>query len=137
VTLERLIAMTVLHALLAACATSEPPPASTVTQGGAAKAREHKQLKLQLASGLYRCELGQSIEIQRDSQNVNLIEVRWQGNRHKLQRHDSASGLPRYEDRENGLLWIDLPWKSVLMDANSGRPLANECKAAQGQTTRG
>lgn len=139
-TLDRLIAMVVLPALLAACATPEPQPApvSAVTQGGGGgKTREHKQLKLQLASGVYRCELGQSVEIQRDSQDANLIEVRWQGNRHRMQRHDSASGLPRYEDRQNGLLWIDLPWKSVLMDVNSGRPLANECKVAQGQTKRG
>ena len=104
----------------------------------AAKGRDARhvvmdQLKFQLASGVYRCELGQSVEIQR---NANLIELNWQGSRHTLQRYDSSSGLPRYEDRQNGLLWIDLPWKSVLIDVKTERPLANDCKPTQDRATR-
>jgi hypothetical protein len=120
---KSVVAVVVLSALLTACATKEPSAGVVARQDGA---RGNQQLKFQLASGVYGCELGERVEIQR---NANLIELNWQGHRHTLQRYDSSSGLPRYEDRQNGLLWIDLPWKSVLMDANSGRPLANECKA--------
>jgi hypothetical protein len=127
--LTKLFAMTALLGMLTACATTEPP-AAAAARDDAAKGSERKQLKFPLASGVYRCELDQRVEVQRDARNANLITVAWQGSRHTLQRYDSTSGLPRYEDRQNGLLWIDLPWKSVLMDANSGRPLANECKAA-------
>ncbi len=134
-TLDRLLTMTLLPVLLAACSTATPQPA-TATVAPQGRSKTNAQLQFALASGVYRCELGQSVEIQRDTQNVNLIELHWQGNRHTLERHDSTSGLPRYEDRQNGLLWIDLPWKSVLMDARSGRPLANECKVAQSRTTR-
>ena len=136
-TLDRLIklltltALTALSAMLAACSTTGSQQASDAARQNGAKGRQNQQLKFQLASGVYRCELGQSVEIQR---NANLIELNWQGNRHTLQRYDSSSGLPRYEDRQNGLLWIDLPWKSVLMDSNNGRPLANECKMAQNKT---
>ena len=124
-----LFALAVLPWMLTACATTEPQAATAAARHEDVRGTEQKQLKLQLASGVYRCELGQKVEIQRDAQNANRIKLNWHGNRHTLQRYDSASGLPRYEDRNNGLLWIDLPWKSVLMDANSGRPLANECKA--------
>jgi hypothetical protein len=126
-----LTALTALSAMLAACSTTGSQQASDAARQNGAKSRQNQQLKLQLASGVYRCELGQSVEIQR---NANLIELNWQGSRHTLQRYDSSSGLPRYEDRQNGLLWIDLPWKSVLMDSNNGRPLANECKMAQNKT---
>lgn len=138
VPLNRLFAMTFLPAVLAACATTEPQSAAaSASYHRSGKDKEQKQLNFKLASGVYRCELGQSVEVQRSSQNVNRIELGWLGNRHTLLRQDSSSGLPRYEDRQKGLLWIDLPWKSVLMDVNSGRPLANECKLAPGQTTRG
>ena len=133
-TLDRLIdlfALTVLSGMLAACSTTGSQQTTDAARQVSAKGRQNQQLKFQLASGVYRCELGQSVEIQR---NANLIELNWQGNRHTLQRYDSSSGLPRYEDRQNGLLWIDLPWKSVLMDSNNGRPLANECKMAQNKT---
>jgi len=133
-TLDRLIklfAPTALSVMLAACSTTGSQQATDAAHQNGAKTRQNQQLKFQLASGVYRCELGQSVEIQR---NANLIELNWQGSRHTLQRYDSSSGLPRYEDRQKGLLWIDLPWKSVLMDSNSGRPLANECKMAQNKT---
>jgi hypothetical protein len=86
-----------------------------------------QQLDFKLASGTYSCEQGQRIDIQR---STNQIKINWQGNRHTLQRYDSSSGLPKFEDRQNGLMWIDLPWKGVLMDTNSGRPLVNDCKVA-------
>lgn len=132
VTQDRLInlfALTVLTGMLAACATMDELSATAATRYQEAKSHPQRQLKFQLASGVYRCELDQRLEIQRDERNADVIRLNWQGNRHTLQRYDSNSGLPRYEDRQNGLLWIDLPWKSVLMDVKNGRPLANECKA--------
>jgi hypothetical protein len=130
-TLDRFITLTALSGMLAACSSTGSQQTTDAARQESAKGRQNQQLKFKLASGVYQCELGQSVEIQRDTRNANLIEVNWQGKRHTLQRFDSSSGLPRYEDRQNGLLWIDLPWKSVLMDSNNGRPLANECKMAQ------
>ena len=116
--------------LLSACATTEEPSTSSAPRKESAGNKQPQQLKFKLASGTYRCEMGKKVEIQRDASNANSIKINWQGNRHTLQRYDSTSGLPRYEDRKNGLVWIDLPWKSVLMDSKTGSPLANECKAA-------
>lgn len=115
-----------LSLVLSACTTtSVTPPAG--------KASGQQQLSFQLASGDYRCESGLKLEIRRNPANAGLLELNWRGSRYTLQRIDSSSGLPRYEDSSSGLVWIDLPWKSVLMDRDSGRPLANECRAlAQG-----
>lgn len=134
VRLINLFALTAVSGMLAACSTTGSQQANAADRQEGTKGRQNQQLKFKLASGVYQCELGQRVEIQRDTRNANLIEVNWQGSRHTLQRYASYSGLPRYEDRQNGLLWIDLPWKSVLMDSNNGRPLANECKMAQNKT---
>jgi hypothetical protein len=130
-TLKRLIkrsTLPVLAGLLVGCSTTGQPTASA----GDGSRVHPQQLKFQLASGVYRCELGRRVEIQRDVRNANLIGLNWKGTDFQLQRYDSASGLPRYEDRQHGLLWIDLPQKSVLIDVNSGQQLANECKVARG-----
>jgi hypothetical protein len=133
------IALPLLAVLFGACATttSTQPPTESGERKDARTRQERKQLDFRLASGTYRCEMGQSIEVERQGRNDRAIEVRWEGKQHTLQRQRSSSGLPRYEDRQNGLLWIDLPWKSVLMDAHSGRPLANECKPATGRSAKG
>lgn len=114
--------------LLTACASTESPSPVAMTRQNVNRTGQ-AQLRFQLASGTYHCELGQKVDVQRDAKDADRLQLSWQGNHHTLRRVDSKSGLPRFEDRKNGLLWIDLPWKSVLLDANSGRPLANECKA--------
>ena len=124
------LSILIVMSMLTACATTDGQPATSAPRKESSSNKQPQQMKFKLASGTYRCELGKKVEIQRDARNPDSIKVSWQGNRHTLQRYDSTSGLPRYEDRQNGLVWIDLPWKSVLMDSKTGSPIANECKAA-------
>ncbi|EXI65349.1 MAG: Membrane-bound lysozyme-inhibitor of c-type lysozyme [Candidatus Accumulibacter adjunctus] len=127
-----------LALLLGGCATSGTQSSPESSDRKESRPRsDRKQLDFRLASGTYRCDLGQSVEVERHGRDDRAIALRWEGKRHTLQRQASSSGLPRYEDRQNGLLWIDLPWKSVLMDVHSGRPLANECKPAANRTASG
>ena len=121
--LNRLIIATTCVGALAACGTPNPSPTSSRPEAPASQ-----QLQLKLRSGVYRCELGRTVDVQRDPRDAARIQVGWGGNRYGMQRFDSFSGLPRFEDRANGLVWIDLPWKGVLLDSASGQPLASECK---------
>ncbi len=110
--------------LLAACET-HPPKAAPA-------ARSNAQLELKLASGNYRCDQGQRVQVEREMRNQTntRINIVWNGSSYRLDRDPSYSGLPRFEDRKNGLVWIDLPWKGMLLDGANGKPLANECRAA-------
>lgn len=87
-----------------------------------------KQLDFELRSGSYQCELGLRIDVLRSPREHGTMQIGWQGKRYNLARDPSKSGLPRYEDRNHGLVWIDLPWKGVLLDGRTNKPLANECK---------
>ncbi|MBL8439090.1 MAG: MliC family protein [Zoogloeaceae bacterium] len=122
-TLAALTALT-----LAACASPPPTPpsAGVVDVPGSAS----PQLSFQLASGTYRCEYGAQVDVQRDARDPNLITVVWRGGRHLMVRNPSSSGLPRFENADSGMVWIDLPWKSVLLDGKSGKPLVSECRGA-------
>ncbi len=107
---------------LSACETPpKPPPAA-----------RNAQLEMKLASGNYRCEQGLRVKVERETRNqVNYrINIVWNSSNYRLERDYSYSGLPRFEDKANGLVWIDLPWKGMLLDGTNGKPLANECRAA-------
>ena len=132
---ETLVLASLLATSLAGCTSAGRPYLGTGIESDHStsvvqvqKGPADQQLRFVLASGTYHCELEQSVDVQRDAVDPRLLRIGWDGRQYGLTRSDSYSGLPRFEDRDHGLVWIDLPWKSVLLDASSGQPLANECK---------
>lgn len=120
--------------LLAACATPPaPPPAAAEIRPETVEPQStapQGQLEFRLASGTYRCDLGKRIEITRAGDDTQTVQVGWSGKRYRLVRNPSSSGLPRFEDAGSGLVWIDLPWKGMLLDGRANRPLASDCVAS-------
>jgi hypothetical protein len=112
---------------LAACSTT-PVPEATVVQ--APPPGEPQQLQFKLASGRYDCSAGEVVYVQRNRGDANQVDVRWHGRKASLARNPSVSGLPRFESDNSPLVWIDLPWKSYLLDQASGKPLASDCVAS-------
>lgn len=118
--------------ILTSCASEPPPRTADQTTETTYSTRGNGQIDLALASGNYQCELGQNIEIAREYQDkVNhRILVSWKNRNYRLERDNSHSGLPRFKDKNSGLVWVDLPWKGMLLDGKTNKPLANECRSA-------
>ncbi len=114
--------------LLSACATQAPP----MVDAGDGISSQSGQFEFALSSGNYRCDLGVRIGMQREMRDhVNhRIQLAWNGQHYQLERDPSYSGLPRFEDQASGLVWIDLPWKGLLLDGRTHAPLANECRVS-------
>lgn len=112
--------------LLSACSLS--PPA---VESGTGISSQTGQFEFALPSGDYRCEQGVRLALRREMQDrVNhRVQLDWNGRHYQLDRDPSHSGLPRFEDTASGLVWIDLPWKGLLLDGRTQAPLANECRA--------
>jgi hypothetical protein len=124
-------------ALLGACATGpSPAPTASVVKAAAPTGvatrppSARPQLGYALPSGRHDCELGRQVSLQRLAADPHRLDLEWEGRRYAMTRHRSSSGLPRYEDASSQLVWIELPWKGMLLDGRSGRPLANECRPA-------
>lgn len=111
-----------LPLLISACSTQPHTPPS----------RQNEQLELSLGSGTYTCEHGQRIRVERELRDhINhRIRIAWNGSNYRLERDRSYSGLPRFQDASSGLVWIDMPLKSLLLDGRTNKPLANECRIA-------
>ncbi|ATE61970.1 hypothetical protein [Thauera sinica] len=127
--LPRLALLAVPMLLLSACTTRPPAPPAASDAGGVLR---NGQFEFTLASGEYHCELGVRLQIGREMRDqVNQrIQLAWNGRSYQLERDPSYSGLPRFEDVANGLVWIDLPWKGLLLDGRTQKPIANECRPA-------
>ena len=112
--------------LLSACSLSPP-----VVESGTGISSQTGQFEFALPSGDYRCEQGVRLALRREMQGrINhRVQLDWNGRHYQLDRDPSYSGLPRFEDTASGLVWIDLPWKGLLLDGRTQAPLANECRA--------
>lgn len=128
------LALAALAAMsIVACSTQPPQPqvatsARTNSPRAAASKSVNPQLAIPVASGTYLCDQNARVDVTPDARDATRIDVGWQGQRYTLTRHNSYSGLPRYEDSVSKLVWVVLPWKGLLLDGRSGQPLANECK---------
>jgi hypothetical protein len=113
---------------LNACAVLQSPD----VPAGGGSTEQGGQFEFALPSGDYRCERGERLHLQREVADAvnHRVQLDWNGSQYQLVRDPSYSGLPRFEDSASGLVWIDLPWKGLLLDGRTQKPLANECRAA-------
>lgn len=123
-----LLALFASPLILSACTSA--PPAAGVYVPEVVPEHRNGQLDFTLGSGTYDCEYGQRVDIQREvhARINHLIHLGWNGKTYRLERDPSHSGLPRFEDAASGLVWIDLPWKGLLLEGKTHKPLANECR---------
>ncbi len=83
------------------------------------------------------CELGQQVAVGGDVGIDRSIELHWKGKQYRMKRVRTSTGAQRFEDRDNGLVWISIPDKGMLLDSANGEPLVNECRiAATSQLTK-
>lgn len=76
--------------------------------------------------GRMMCAEGTSFQISRADVG-NEIDVTWKGRQYTLHNVPTSSGAFRYEDPASGLVLIQIPAKSELLDSKIGQRLADEC----------
>lgn len=111
--------------LLAACGSSVP---LNETRSPAAELPGLSKLVAPpvLMTGRFNCELGNRVEIESDGNSgANLT---WKGSKYAMMPVSTTTGAVRFENRASGLVWIQIPAKSMLLNTKQGAQLANECR---------
>jgi hypothetical protein len=116
-----------------AMAQSTPASAEPSTKKSTPKkASPGKKEKDPDLSGLtptnFNCELGNKLTIYRRADDDQHITLQWNKKLYQLARVSTSTGANRFEDSKQGLVWIDIPAKGMLLDSKKGKQLANECK---------
>ena len=79
----------------------------------------------------YNCALGDKVTIFSNETDDKHIALRWNKRLMRLTRVDTSTGANRFENRRQGMVWIGIPAKGILLDSKKGQQLANECKSAE------
>jgi hypothetical protein len=117
--------------------TSKKKAAAAATAAGAAGAaaagtdEEDREPDTAGSTGLdYDCALGDKVTIFSNATDDKHIALRWNKRLMRLSRVETTTGAHRYENRRQGMVWIGIPAKGILLDSKKGQQLANECKSA-------
>jgi hypothetical protein len=86
------------------------------------------------ATTVFDCELGNKLTIYRNGEDDQHIALRWNKRLLRLTRVPTTTGANRFENNKNGLVWIDIPTKGMLLDSKKGRQLAQDCKSPEQMT---
>ncbi|WP_034291903.1 hypothetical protein [Herbaspirillum sp. RV1423] len=128
--LQRASALT-LTILLAACAsesvplTETKPPVPAPLQPVVGKVRP--AWAGQVSTGTFSCEMGNRVEVKVDGDNnMNLV---WKGSTYKMAPVSTSTGALRFENKGDGLVWIQIPSKAMLLNSKIGQQLANDCRS--------
>ena len=84
----------------------------------------------------FDCELGNKLTIYSDAADDQQIALQWNKRTHRLQRVSTTTGAHRFENAKNGLVWIGIPAKGMLLDSKKGKQLANECRSPEQQAQK-
>ncbi len=77
--------------------------------------------------GHLACELGASVSVEADTNRPGYFNLHGKGFRYHMHPVSTSTGAIRLEDKKAGAVWLQLANKSMLMDQNKGRRIADEC----------
>ncbi len=77
--------------------------------------------------GKIPCELGQVVEINPMEGMTGFFKLTLGKLTYTLAPEETTTGAVRLEDRANGMVWLQLVNKSMLMNHKLGRRMADEC----------
>lgn len=80
----------------------------------------------QLATGDFSCEMGNHVDVKVDASNN--MSLSWKGHTYNMAPVSTSTGALRFENKTEGLVWIQIPAKSMLLNSKIGQQLANECR---------
>ncbi|HQC97749.1 MAG TPA: hypothetical protein PK306_18770 [Aquabacterium sp.] len=78
-------------------------------------------------TGTADCEFKQSVTVQPVDGLPGYFHVGHLGKRYRMLPRETSTGAVRLEDPANGIVWLQIPTKSMLMDAKRGQRMIDSC----------
>lgn len=78
-------------------------------------------------TGQADCEFKQRVDVQPLAGTPGYFTVSHQGKRYRMLPRETATGAVRLEDPAAGIVWLQIPSKSMLMNAKLGQRMVDNC----------
>lgn len=79
--------------------------------------------------GKARCDANESVQLSAVPEQRGYFKLEYRGKSYIMSPEVTQTGAVRLEDKKNGLVWLQIPAKSMLMNAKIGQRMADNCLA--------
>jgi hypothetical protein len=86
-------------------------------------------------TGRADCEFGQHVDVTPVEGRPGLFKVSHGKSKYLMVPQETSTGAVRLEDRKAGVMWLQIPAKSMLMDSRAGRRVVDLCQTARQRDT--
>lgn len=97
----------------------------------AAPLPELSQAQLDVAQrvqiGRAQCEFDQTVDVLPDATRFGAFQVRFKNKTYKMVPEETATGAVRLQDADAGVVWLQIPVKSMMMNMNVGQRMVDAC----------
>jgi hypothetical protein len=84
--------------------------------------------------GKAACDSSQQVDISAVDGKPGHFKISFGKKTWVMTPEETTTGAVRLEDRKAGVVWLQIPAKSMLMDSKAGRRLVGGCQAAEQRT---
>lgn len=106
---------------------------AAVAGGAAAAALSSGQLEAaqRVFTGAAACEFGEQIQVAAVDGKPGHFTLTHKASSYHLVPEETTTGAVRLEDKHAGMVWLQIPAKSMLMNAKIGQRVVDNCQMSQ------
>lgn len=78
-------------------------------------------------TGKIECEFSQSVDVEPLAAKQGYFQVAFKGKKYTLAPEATTTGAVRLENKKDGIVWIQIANKSMLMNSKAGQRMADNC----------
>jgi hypothetical protein len=78
-------------------------------------------------TGQSRCEFDQSVNVAAVPNQRGWFNVEYKGKSYMMAPEATTTGAVRLEDKKNGMMWLQIANKSMLMNSKIGQRMVDNC----------
>ena len=103
------------------------PAAKPATQQVAGLSSDQLSTADRVLLGQSRCEFNQSVNVAAVPNQKGWFKVEYKGQSYLMAPEHTTTGAVRLEDKKNGMMWLQIANKSMLMNSKIGQRMVDNC----------
>jgi hypothetical protein len=82
-------------------------------------------------TGTAQCEFDQKVSVERIENRPGVFKVGFKNTSYTMVPQETTTGAVRLEDKKAGVMWLQIPAKSMLMNSKVGQRMVDGCTQQQ------